>query len=267
VLGVSGGIWFPFMRVVCFLFGVRLIVNVDGVEWRRKGGLFRNLTLYCLDRVAQLFAHVVVYDNAALLPYVARYKRQRARLIEYPGDHVSRMQPTRASTTEPLIACLTICRIEPENNCDLLLAAAAEAHVAQYIFVGNWCATAYGRRLQKHYGGMAGFSLLDPRYDQREIGALREGCTVYLHGHSVGGTNPSLVEMLFYDCGIAAFDCAFNRATAGESAVYFGSRDELVFILRSAPLSVSKEVRLAARRRYSRRRIAGLYVDVATRRV
>ena len=69
--------------------------------------------------------------------------------------------------------------------------------------------------------------MLAPVYDQNVLAKYREECAVYLHGHSVGGTNPSLVEMLFYDCQILAFDCAFNRCTAGDRADYFTTAEDL----------------------------------------
>jgi glycosyltransferase involved in cell wall biosynthesis len=259
VLGVSGGVWFPGMRLLSSLLGVRLVVNVDGIEWRRKSSWVRNAFLRVSDRCAQLFAHAVIYDNAALLPYVVQSRRGSARLIAYPGDHVARRGSGPAPGAEA--SCLTICRIEPENHCDTLLEAARRAG-ARYVFVGNWGASRYGVELRERYGSVTGFRLLDPVYDAEEVAKLREECTVYLHGHGVGGTNPSLVEMLFYDCAIAAFDCRFNRVTAGDAASYFSTVDELAALIRRPP-PVPDGARARARAAYSGERIAAQYVAVA----
>jgi hypothetical protein len=69
--------------------------------------------------------------------------------------------------------------------------------------------------------------LLDPIYDPQELFRLRSGCRSYLHGHSVGGTNPSLVEILFFDCDILCWDCSFNRATAGDAVRFFAGAADL----------------------------------------
>jgi glycosyltransferase involved in cell wall biosynthesis len=235
VLGVSGGIWFPLMRLVCNLLRVRLIVNIDGVEWRRGGSLPKRSLLYFSDRLAQFFSHAVVFDNAALSKYVIWTKKAKSKMIPYPGDYPQPVGDTHPGDRPEAPYALTICRIEPENNCDLLLESVANSDINNYVFIGNWQSSTYGKGLLDRYAHHPGFQLLDPIYDQERITAFRNSCSVYLHGHSVGGTNPSLVEMLFYDCPIIAYDCSFNRATAASGALFFRSRDELVSTLNQLP--------------------------------
>lgn len=224
VLGVSAGVFFPLMRLVCSLRRSRLAVNIDGVEWRRsKFGICRRAFLFLSDWLAQRSAHVVIYDNAALLSYV-RFP-YKSRCVEYSGDHANAalpdQEPDPALNGGPY--ALAICRIEPENNCELLLDGFLSSSLSAFVFVGNWEASAYGRSLRARYGDKTRLKLLDAIYDGNKIRALRSGCSHYLHGHSVGGTNPSLVEILFFDCLIYCFDCSFNRATAGDVASYFAS--------------------------------------------
>lgn len=74
VLGVSGGPWFPFFRLACSLFGKRLLVNIDGVEWQRgKFSKSRRLLLRCFDYLTQVFLHKIIYDDAALKQYVVLF--------------------------------------------------------------------------------------------------------------------------------------------------------------------------------------------------
>jgi glycosyltransferase involved in cell wall biosynthesis len=224
VLGVSGGIWFPFFRLCCAITGKRLVVNIDGVEWRRfKYSAARRAFLKLSDVIAQLFAHRVVYDNPALAPFMCSLSLAKARCIPYSGDHVVR---NRGIGMRPRTA-LTICRIEPENNIELLLEGALASRLSHYVIVGNWNSSIFGRRLRARYGRNSRLELRDPLYDATALGMLRESCAIYLHGHSVGGTNPSLVEMMFYDCDILCFDCPFNRHTARHRATYFADATEL----------------------------------------
>jgi glycosyltransferase involved in cell wall biosynthesis len=260
VLGVSGGPWFPFWRALCSMTGRRLLVNVDGVEWRRtKFGRGRRLVLKVFDMLAQRFSHVVIVDNVALTPFLSKSGQRKARHIAYPGDHVLRLN---ALVIEPGTA-LTVCRIEPENNVHMNIEGFLRSQGRRYTVVGNWSQSAYGRDLRTRYEGEPRLELLDPIYDANRLADLRGRCEVYIHGHSVGGTNPSLVEMLFYDSHLLCFDCAFNRQTAGNSAEYFADTDELSLglngLYETAP--PAGPLRQELRQRYTGRAIADQYVS------
>lgn len=228
VLGVSGGLWFPLFRLLCSFGGKRLAVNIDGVEWRRsKFGLGKRRLLRLFDYLAQRYSDLVIYDNPALRPYVLHQALPRSVQIGYSGDHVLRLSGIfRQSGT-----ALTVCRIEPENNLNVMIEGALRSQLQRYTIVGNWNNSTYGRALRERFESESRLTLLDPIYDSQQLAELRESCEVYLHGHSVGGTNPSLVEMLFYDCRLLCFDVPFNRETAGKGADYFSSAEELAFLL------------------------------------
>lgn len=230
VLGVSAGLFFPIFRLLCSLAGKNLIVNVDGVEWRRaKFSMAKRAFLRLSDTLAQVFAHRVIVDNEGLRPYLTAAGNRKATYVPYSGDHVIRLPHVPISAERNL---LSICRIEPENNCDLLLAAFRDLGEGRYVFVGNWNASEYGRSLRAAFEDTPGLTMHDPLYDPHQLATLRESCIGYIHGHSVGGTNPSLVEMLFYDAPIAAFDCVFNRNTASTDADYFTTAAELTSLMR-----------------------------------
>jgi glycosyltransferase involved in cell wall biosynthesis len=259
VLGVSGGAWFPVFRLLCDLFGKRLLVNVDGVEWRRtKFSRTKRLLLRCFDAMAQLCAHVVVYDNAALRDYLWRFALPKAVQIGYSGDHAKRL-PESERKREPGTA-LTICRIEPENNVELMIEGVLRSKLLKYTIVGNWSHSSYGNQLKQHYAYNERIELLDPIYDLQRLTELREKCENYLHGHSVGGTNPSLIEMLFYDCKIFCFDVPFHHETAGNSAIYFRDADDLAVLLDTAPEADPVE-RQILRTAYSSQHIADQYIS------
>lgn len=223
VLGVSGGLWFPLFKLLCRIGCKRLGVNVDGVEWRRtKFSRTKQHLLRVFDYLAQRFSDVVVYDNAGLSSYIYSFAKSRSVEIGYSGDHVLR----RGGLPEPASA-LTICRIEPENNIELLIKGVLGSNVKNYTIVGNWNKSSYGRNLRERYDFEPRLNLLDPIYDANHLALLRESCAIYLHGHSVGGTNPSLVEMLYYDCILLCLNNVYNQSTASDSAHYFSDSMEL----------------------------------------
>lgn len=260
VLGVSGGPWFPLFLLMCRLGGKRLGVNIDGVEWRRtKFSPTKQRVLRCFDYLAQRFSDFVVYDNAGLAPFVHTFAKSRAVEIGYAGDYVLRLQTQAESAT-----ALTICRIEPENNLDMLIMGVLQSTITRYTIVGNWSNSDYGRALRERYQFETRLCLLDPVYEPYQLAELREKCAIYLHGHSVGGTNPSLVEMLFYDCALLCFDVVYNRATVGNSAIYFTNPAELSQRIDEVLHATSRgdvEVRQQLRSKYTRDAIALAYLE------
>jgi glycosyltransferase involved in cell wall biosynthesis len=255
VLGVSGAPWFPLFRMLCALSGKRLLVNVDGVEWRRaKFSSHRRRLLRAFDALAQTFAHRVIYDNAGLRTFLLRHVRQHAIELAYSGDHVRHLPGVLPVPS----TALTVCRIEPENSVDLLIEGVLRSRIAQYTVVGNWNHSNWGRELRERFRHESRLSLLDPIYDADELARLRGSCGVYLHGHSVGGTNPSLVEMLFYECRLLCLDVPFHHHTAGDCAAYFHDADSLASALDNPP-QVSGD-RRARRQAFTAERIADGYV-------
>lgn len=260
VLGVSGGPWFPLFLLMCRLGGKRLGVNIDGVEWRRsKFSPVKKRILRLFDSLAQRFSDLVVYDNAGLVDYVLPTARKRAVEIGYSGDHVRRLP----EVIKKFSSALTVCRIEPENNLDLLIEGALQSELRCYTIVGNWSNSQYGRTLKASYSLESRLQLLDPIYDPDRLAELREGCAIYLHGHSVGGTNPSLVEILYYDCAVLCFDVNYNRATAGQGASYFKDVDTLAAAINSAIAGQSGgdvSIRSSLREKYTSSAIANAYL-------
>ena len=227
VLGVSAGPLFFLMRILCSIFSKELIVNIDGVEWRRdKFSNFKKLILRVFDFFAQRFAHKIILDNLGLQRFVYGFALSKVSIIAYPGDYSLRFY--KKGVINPGVA-LTICRIEPENNLDLMISAVEKSSVInKYYIIGNWDNSIYSKKLKERVGKIENIYAIDAIYDPEVIGEYRSICEFYLHGHSVGGTNPSLVEMLYSDAKIIAYDCIFNRETAAGRAIYFDGVEKMV---------------------------------------
>lgn len=261
VLGVSAGPFFLIFRLLAEVYSVKLVVNVDGVEWRRsKFRMPTRVVLWTYDFLAQLAANVIVYDNPALKEFVCKAFRDKSIYIPYSSDHVARDDSIDIAAGK----ALTICRIEPENNIDMLIDGFLKSGVGEYTIIGNWNNSPYGVSLKNKYKGIPNLNLLDPIYDPEIVLRHRESCQYYLHGHSVGGTNPSLLEMIPYRCLLICFDCVFNVETVGDEAFYFKSSDDLAACLRELH---SKALSCGGRSiplRYRKVNIAKQYIAAAT---
>jgi glycosyltransferase involved in cell wall biosynthesis len=227
VMGVSGGIFLPLLRRMAG--PRRIIVNVDGLETRRdKWTGFKRWFLERSEALAVRHAHAVVSDNQGIADMVqARYGRA-STVIAYGCDHVLQLPPGHAHALlkerfglAPGGYLLTVARIEPENHIAEMLQAFLASPRPLYVLVGNFSATPLGRELLARYQGEPRVRFIDSLFEPEALAALRAGCHIYLHGHSVGGTNPSLVEMLPYQRPLLAFDCSFNRHTLDNQGGYF----------------------------------------------
>ena len=233
ILGVSGCIFLPFVK----LFGnSKIIVNIDGLEWKRdKWNSFAKWFLKWSEWFGVRFSDLVVTDNKAIQAYVSDIYGVSSELIPYGGDHVSKV---RSTTNEKCNYdflgddyAFKVCRIEPENNLDMILEAFGMFDALPLVIVGNWSNSVYGVGLRQKYKDHKHIHMLNPIYDQKSIDLLRSNCSVYIHGHSAGGTNPSLVEAMYLELPIITFDVSYNRETTQNKSVYFGDKHQLISIL------------------------------------
>ncbi|HCB2209240.1 TPA: DUF1972 domain-containing protein [Citrobacter farmeri] len=222
ILGVSGCVILPFFR----LFSrSKIVTNIDGLEWRRdKWGYLTKAFLKLSERIAVKFSDVVISDNQAISDYVSTEYNKKSKVIAYGGDHV--MIPNADISDAKRSYYLSLCRIEPENNVAMILEAFAKLPY-HLKFVGNWNNSDYGRSLKEKYSIYPNINIVDPIYDIETLFELRSKCKGYIHGHSAGGTNPSLVEAMQFGIEIIAFDCNFNRYTTEDRAYYFVNEESL----------------------------------------
>jgi glycosyltransferase involved in cell wall biosynthesis len=233
VLGTSGCIAFPMFR----LMGIKLVLNPAGAEWKRgKWGYWVKAFLKLSERVGVRWANYVVADNAIIQKSLFVAHGVSTGMIAYGGDHVTKVALRDDISQKYAIKnrdyCFKVCRIEPENNLDMILASFAKSG-KRLLVVGNWNFSKYGVNLRQQYAEFTNISMLDPIYNQFELNELRSNCCLYIHGHSVGGTNPSLVEAMCLGLCVVAFGVNYNRSTTYESAVYFSTSDELSSVVDS----------------------------------
>ncbi|MFZ4809865.1 MAG: glycosyltransferase family protein [Ilumatobacteraceae bacterium] len=96
-------------------------------------------------------------------------------------------------------------------------------------------------RTQRHPRGIRAIAQSDPRikllggvWDQTLLDQLYANAHLYLHGHSIGGTNPSLLRAAGAGAAVAAFDVRFNREVLGDEATYFNDEQSVVAAVEKA---------------------------------
>lgn len=269
ILGVSGAIFLPLIKL--FARNKIILIHLDGIEWKRAK--WRGLSkafLRLSEYMAVKLADICVADNEHIQSYLLRSYNTKSAMITYGGDHVTSLfYDAEIEKKYPFLQmgfAVSVCRIEPENNIELILGSFSVVANSRLVMIGNWDKSAYGRSLRRHYETFPNIFLLDPIYDTREINYIRQSASFYVHGHSVGGTNPSLVEAMTLGLPILAFDVSFNRATTFSQAIYFHDRMTLQQILESistAPLTqVGAAMKLCAQENYRWADIVANYEDL-----
>ena len=235
ILGTSGCLLLPLLKA---LTKAKIIVNIDGLEHRReKWGKFARWILRHSEQAAVRNADVVVADNKGISDYVSETYGKPSVVIAYGGDNAVREveqerqeEILRHFGVEHDNYAVTVCRIEPENNTHIVLEAFR--HTGRpLVYIGNWDHSAYGRALKKEYIHAANIRLVDSIYDLDVLYALRRNAHCYIHGHSAGGTNPSLVEAMSIGCRVLAYDVVYNRETTYGKALYFTDAESLIALL------------------------------------
>lgn len=236
ILGVSGCIALPILRL--FNKKVKIITNIDGLEWKRqKWTSNAKKFLKYSEKLAVKYSDIVVSDNKVIQDYVMSEYDVKSELIAYGADHV-----TKETVSEELFEkypflkekyAFKVCRIEPENNIHLILEAFSEYKDLNLIIIGNWTNSEYGKNLKDTYSKFENIYLFDPIYDQNILNQIRSNCYIYMHGHSAGGTNPSLVEAMYLSLPIFAYGIDYNKSTTENKAKYFDNKLQLIELLRN----------------------------------
>jgi glycosyltransferase involved in cell wall biosynthesis len=244
ILGVSGCIILPFLRIFS---KKRIVINIDGLEWKRdKWNKQAKWFLKYSEKLAVKYADVVISDNKVIQEYVLKEYNIKSEFIAYGADHVAKEKLSdEIKIIYPFLNeqyAFTVCRIEPENNIHLILDAFAEYKKFNIVIVGNWMNSEYGHKLKEKYAKSKNIFLLDPIYEQNILNQMRSNCSIYIHGHSAGGTNPSLVEAMYLGLPVFAFGVQYNVETTDNKAKYFKNKKELIQLLEITDFTELKNI-------------------------
>lgn len=217
VMNVANGFWLPLLK----MRGISTLVNVDGIEWDRdKWGRFAKQVLRLGAWFTAKFADELVFDAVAIGD---RWKQDFGRTgiyIPYGGDEVMASEPFGGRTHRGYV--LMVARFVPENSIhEFLEAAQILAMNWDVVLVGS---SGYGNSFDQE---VAKVVAREPRIewlghvsDDTLLFNLWQHAGTYFHGHSVGGTNPALVQAMMCGAPVVARDTIYNREVLGDAGRY-----------------------------------------------
>ena len=208
--------------------GTAVAVHVDGLEWKRgKWGKWGRRYYRMAEQFAVREADALIADAHGIADYYDDEFGISTELISY-GCRILVDTPTDAVTALGLVPRqfhLVVARFEPENHVDVIVEGYHRSDATlPLVVVGS---APYSAAYTDAIGEIANrdprIRLLGGVWDQRVLDQLYAHAISYVHGHSVGGTNPSLLRAMGAGTAVVGWDVAFNREVAGTAGSYFSS--------------------------------------------
>lgn len=246
-----------FLSTYARIRGCLNLINMDGIEWKRaKYSKVQQAYLWLNERLAAAAGDILIADHPEIAKHHAAHaSTKKIHMIPYGSEQVE-------SADEAILArygivrdrfFTVIARPEPENSLlEIVRAFSRKKRNVNLVVLGK-----YSRKnaFQASVMDAASDEIVFPGavYEKADVHALRFFSLAYVHGHQVGGTNPSLVEALGAGNAVIAHDNPFNRWVAGEAGRYFASEDECEHQLEAliASKAMKLQMRMAARHRWS----------------
>jgi glycosyltransferase involved in cell wall biosynthesis len=209
------------------------IINMDGLEWKRaKYNKLTKLFLKWAESLAANRADVLIADSIGIRDHIQKEYQKTAFYIPY-GAEIPENFSISALPKFNLQAnkyYLLIARMEPENNIETIIQGYIQSEQEYPLIIVGSTQNKHGQFLLKKYSSEF-IQFPGAIYDHSIINALRHFSLIYFHGHSVGGTNPSLLEAMACGCNIAAHNNEFNRAILVDDAFFFSTPRDIKNII------------------------------------
>ena len=213
----------------------KIATNMDGLEWKRtKYSKPVQQFLKVAEWLGVISSDRLISDSIGIQKYLQRkYKKDSsyipygAHLFENPNVEDLKQYHLNAYDYDMLVA-----RMEPENNIETIIQGYLQTErKRKLVVVGNTQGTPHGQYLKKTYSDKDGVIFTEGIFDINILNNIRHFSNLYFHGHSVGGTNPSLLEAMASSCFMAAHNNDFNRAILESEAFYFSNPEEVAGII------------------------------------
>lgn len=204
--------------------------NMDGLEWSRsKYSKPTQAFLKQAEYLATIFSDYLIADSLGIQEYLKTKYNVRSAYIPYGAFPFDMPNPKvlKDYDVEQYSYNMLIARLEPENNVETILDGVVNAkNKLPFLVVGNHM-TKYGEYLKSKFKSVNNIRFAGGIYNMDSLNQLRYFSNIYFHGHSVGGTNPSLLEAMASQSLISANRNHFNSAILGDDALYFSGSNEV----------------------------------------
>jgi len=226
-----------------------IFTNMDGLEWKRsKYGSMVKRFLASAEKWAVDSSNVLIADSLGIQQYLKEKYQRDAVFIAYGAELFTNPDSLalKAFGVEIENYHMLIARMEPENNIESILDGYVLSEDKRPFMVVGKTENDFGMRMREKFKNYPGICFTGGIYDQQILNNLRWFSGLYFHGHSVGGTNPSLLEAMASNALIAANDNVFNKTILGNDAFYFSNAQDVADIIKTFKSKTDFQNRLVA---------------------
>lgn len=211
-----------------------IITNMDGLEWKRSkyNRLVQKFLKYA-EKLAVKSSDYLIADSIGIKEYLQKKYDVTSKFIAYGAKVFNQPDETvlKSYALSKYNYSLLIARLEPENNIETILDGFTDSKNTQPFLVIGKYNTRYGSYLKNKYKEQDKILFAGGIYDQNHLNNLRYFSNFYFHGHSVGGTNPSLLEAMASNAFIIANNNVFNKSILEENSFYFESSADVARLM------------------------------------
>ncbi|WP_426061933.1 DUF1972 domain-containing protein [Hymenobacter sp. B1770] len=210
--------------------------NMDGLEWKRsKFSKPVQRFLEYAEKLAVNNSDYLISDSIGIQQYLKQKYKKDSTFIAY-GAHsftTPDQSDLAAYSLTPYAYDMLIARLEPENSIEVILDGVVQAGIDRPFLVVGKHESQYGEYLKGKFKDAANIRFVGGIYNINTLNNIRYYSNLYFHGHTVGGTNPSLLEAMASGALICANDNAFNKYVLEGDALYFTTAADVTAALRS----------------------------------
>ncbi|CAD5991130.1 DUF1972 domain-containing protein [Agreia sp. COWG] len=230
---------------------IPVAVHVDGLEWKRgKWGKNGRRYYRWAEQFSVRHADALISDAQGIKDYYVHEFRIPTELITYGAPILSDAPSNRLAEMglEPGGFHLVVARFEPENHVDVIVDGYRRSNATKPLIVVGSApyAAAHTTEIERLAAGDPRIRLVGGVYDQELLDQLYAHAHTYLHGHSVGGTNPSLLRAMGAGTAVLAYDVVFNRDVLGANGQFFQDAASLAPVIAAAELDPARTSSAAA---------------------
>ena len=207
-----------------------VVTNMDGLEWKRtKYSTKVQKFLQWAESLAVKKSDALISDSIGIQNYLQSKYSAKSIYIPYGSYAITEYADSVCAkySVEKYNYDMLIARLEPENSIDIILEGVSKATVKRPFLVIGKHETSYGEYLKTKFADTGHIVFVGGVYDKAKLDSLRCFSNLYFHGHTVGGTNPSLLEAMGSNALICANDNEFNSTILGPDALYFKNSDDV----------------------------------------
>ncbi|MBN2030695.1 DUF1972 domain-containing protein [bacterium] len=211
-----------------YLLRRTLIINTDGLDWvRRKWGVVARCFLKLNYAIARKIGYYLVSDSKELKKYYLENYHIETAFLTSGGEIVTERDESILDQygLKSHDYFLVVCRIEPENNIDIIIREFEKTTIPKKLVIvgGANYKSSYLQKLMGTHDKRIIF--LGPVYTEGHIEQIFLHAFVYIHGHEVGGTNPSLLQAMACGNVILAHDVRFNREVLNNDGLLWNKEE------------------------------------------